>query len=1078
MMGSPKAERNGGLRAVILTAVMLLALAPVSPVQANGEPDNLQAQNILATFDNTSETTLITWENIATGGQELNGLFSATYKLYRHTSPIDSVNLESLTPFAEVDACDAGEAGGNPFNCQGGTHPGHTVAFPVEPGTNGSYYYAITTLLSNGTEAAELIFNGSQTYEPVLEITRSVYTPFIISVEFDAAASQTHLNWLNYNAINNILPTTGEDALQIRVWRTDYQITRELGAYLLAEETPIAVLNATESSYTVDVPPNTQRNSYYSITYLLPNYTESGDAYEDIRFVGQNTMADPVVEDNRPPNQPILLSASFQANEDGTGTTTITWGDVAAETGETYRVYRSDQTFSTILRNDVFMMVEGILEGINSYEVQVPQGFLGFSYYCVVTVDATGVINTDTTGDSCTNGIEENAFYGWVAEPTNVHAEFIGDQTTRVTWSDQLGIEGEIYHIWHTTYRVSGAQFVENQTMMYLGTVGDGIGYYDVEVPDDEYRTNSFYFVTSEALYGNINGTYHYTGLVQNYFQVPFEDTRAPNPPRIKNAYSIGSLNQVSLEWFNEDENNESYSIWRHFGEPFGADENDVSTIESDGWELVLDDIDATFTVSDTLTREFDIPADVDRNVWYAVTITDEWGNFNGEIFAGFGGNAFKVAEDTLLPEGELTVYNDEGMIYDSTTLVAGQYSMRVQVNEDLSTTPTIRITTSDGGVLTTDDQPLALLNDNRNNPDVGPLYTFDFSIFPNSNAGDMTVYVVMEDESNNVVNQSWDHLSIDAQVPSIDIFSPTPSSDGSKYLYGNKINVLAGVEDDVVITSFQYRFTYHFGGTTGVSLSTPWSDMTGITYLDDNNRSLTGDMDISAGNFEPGIHRLSVRATDAAGNEVLQNVQFIVDYCRNRLDGTTVCAYEEALLPPEEPEVITPSFSDPPYVIVWIIAAVNVLAIIVSLMIIQTGMSGPKKKRKDDDDEDESWMAEFIGTSQDLDMDAVTGTGSASETKEEEKKEETKTADDDDDDPFAINVVQRKERRRKKKQPEPEDEDDDEDDDDEDDDDEDDDDEEDEKPRKRPARKVGRRAAPRKAPVKRRAVKRKSDDD
>ena len=102
-MGSPKAERNGGLRAVILTAVMLLALAPVSPVQANGEPDNLQAQNILATFDNTSETTLITWENIATGGQELNGLFSATYKLYRHTSPIDSVNLESLTPFAEVD---------------------------------------------------------------------------------------------------------------------------------------------------------------------------------------------------------------------------------------------------------------------------------------------------------------------------------------------------------------------------------------------------------------------------------------------------------------------------------------------------------------------------------------------------------------------------------------------------------------------------------------------------------------------------------------------------------------------------------------------------------------------------------------------------------------------------------------------------------------------------------------------------------------------------------------------------------------------------------------------------------------
>ena len=371
------------------------------------------------------------------------------------------------------------------------------------------------------------------------------------------------------------------------------------------------------------------------------------------------------------------------------------------------------------------------------------------------------------------------------------------------------------------------------------------------------------------------------------------------------------------------------------------------------------------------------------------------------------------------------------------------------------------------------------MLNDNRNNPDLGPLYTYDFSISSNSNAGDMTVYVVMEDESNNVVNQSWDHLSIDAQLPQIDIFSPTPSNDGSKYLYGNKINLLVGVEDDVVVTSFQYRFTYHFGGTTGVSLSTPWSDLTGITYLDDNNRSLTADMDISAGNFEPGIHRLSVRATDAAGNEVSQNVQFIVDYCRNRLDGTTVCAYEEALKPPVEPEVITPSFSDPPYVVVWIIAVVNLLAIIVSLMIIQTGMSGPKKKKRGDDDEDdESWMAEFIGTSQDLDMDAVTGTGNASESKEEEKKEETKTAEDDDDDPFAINVVQRKERRRKKKEPEPEDDDDDDDDDEDDDEDEEDDDDEEEKPRKRPARKVGRRAAPRKAPVKRRAVKRSSDDD
>ena len=658
MMGSPTAEQNAPQRAVVLTAIMLLALLPLGSVHANhgaeGTPENLQAQHITAVFDETTENTLISWENINTNGAELQGLFSATYNLYRSSNPIDASAIASLTPIAQIPACDSGSVGGNPFNCRGDAHPGHTYTYPVAPGTNASFFYGITTVLNDGTEAAELIHNASLTYEPVLEQTSAVYTPFIISAQFDAASSQTTLVWLNYNSINNILPTSGPDAMQIRVWRTDYQVTRSVGAFLESTETPIAVLNATDTQYVVDVPPNTERSSYYSITYLLPNYTEADEDYEDFRFVGQNTLSEPVAEDNRPPAQPMLLSAEFIPNpSDGTGYTNLSWGDVAEETGETYRVYRSDAPFTTILRNDVELLVSGILEGINSYQVQVPQGFLGYSYYCIVTVDVTGVINTDTGGDSCTtNPIEENAFYGWVAEPTNVDAVFLGDRTTRITWDDQLGVEGEIYHIWYSTYRVIGAQFVENQTLMYLGTVSDGIGYFDIQVPDDEYRTNSFYYVTSEALYGNVNGTYHYTGLVQNVVQIAFEDTRAPSPARIKNAFSLGSLSLVSLEWFNEEnELNESYGIWRHYGEPFGVDENDISTIEADGWEPVLSDIGTGFETGPTITREFTIPTDVDRNVWYAVTITDEWGNFNDEIFAGFGGNAFKVAEDIALAE-------------------------------------------------------------------------------------------------------------------------------------------------------------------------------------------------------------------------------------------------------------------------------------------------------------------------------------------------------------------------------------------------------------------------------------------
>ena len=162
---------------------------------------------------------------------------------------------------------------------------------------------------------------------------------------------------------------------------------------------------------------------------------------------------------------------------------------------------------------------------------------------------------------------------------------------------------------------------------------------------------------------------------------------------------------------------------------------------------------------------------------------------------------------------------------------------------------------------------------------------------------------------------------------------------------------------------------------------------------------------------------------------------------------------------------------TDPPYILVWILAGIFVLSLIVMLMVIQTGMSGPKKKRGDEDEEDEDWMSEFIGTSQDLDMNAVTDTSDKSAEKSVEPEEE-----EDEEDPFAVNVVARK-TRSKKEVPEINTEEDDDDDgidwgeyDD------DDEEEEEEKPVAK-KRSVGRRAAPRKAP-KRRAVGRKKSED
>ena len=231
---------------------------------------------------------------------------------------------------------------------------------------------------------------------------------------------------------------------------------------------------------------------------------------------------------------------------------------------------------------------------------------------------------------------------------------------------------------------------------------------------------------------------------------------------------------------------------------------------------------------------------------------------------------------------------------------------------------------------------------------------------------------------------------------------------------------------------------------------------------------------EFSAGNFNNGVHAVTVRAVDSAGNEVIKQVVFIVDYCFNNEDGTTNCNMFRSIEPPPEPIIVEPSFSDPPYVFVWVSSGIAFISIILMLFVISAGMKGPKKKKSDDDYDDDDWMSEFIGTSQDVDMDSITNT---TQSVPAEESKDVPEIEEEEDDPFSVNVVQRKARRSKSKpKPEPEPE---EDDDDAffglDDDDFEEEEEVEEKPK--PKRKVGRRTAPRNAPKRRPTRRTKSED-
>jgi hypothetical protein len=1068
-------------KALFLVLCMMLAIMPLSNVAAEdiGNPSHLQAQDIAATFDPASETTTITWRNIDFDGSVISGLFDATYSVYRSATPITESSIGQLTPFVEdIVACSSVVVANDPFKCRGlnGTVDDHSASFLVPPGVNGTFYYAVTTTLGDGTVMLDLDDNASVLYTPVQETTTPIRTPYNLVATFDPEQSITTLAWVNYNDIFPILPETGDDAYQIHIWRADYPITRANGVDLLSTSQPVATYPAGTSSVDLVIPTSTDRSAYYAVTYLLPNWTAPGEDYEDVRFLSNNALDDALLEDNMPPAQVSAMYAEFIPNPNsGGGTTTVSWTDVPDESGESYRIYMSGNPFNSILSPSV-QLIATVAEGVGSFDYEVPIGRLGYANYCIVTIDLFGVFNPNTTINSCAGPLFEDAFTPWVAEPTQVHAEFIGDRITRVTWQDQLGVEGERYHIWHSNFRVTGAEFVANQTMDWLGSVSDGVGTFDVLLDDNLLRDNAHYYVTTEALYGHINGTYMDTRLNQNHFGPISEDTRAPNPARIKEASSLGALEQITLEWFNEQDFNEGYEIWRHYGAPFGENEDQIGNIADQGWEFVLGDISPGESTESTLVRQLPIPSGVDRDVWYAVIIEDQWGNQNPEMFNGIGGNAVKINEDTKFPVATMMLLDDAGSAFLSPSLVSGTYVLQMEIDEYLQGNPSVNITTLAGGDISGGDIEMNMIADNNNDPDRGPVYAFEFFVSQNTIAGDMLIELTMEDESGNLISQTWTDRAVDAMRPTVEIYAPSSGNDGSKYLYGNSIQLLAGATDDVMITSFQYKFTYNYG--TGNSQSTPWSESTYVTDLEGDNRSMVLDMEFSAGNFEPGQHAVYVRAVDSAGNEVSKNVVFVVDQCRNRLDGTTSCNYVESLQPEPEPITIKPSMSDPPYVLVWVLTGVFVMSLIVMALIIQTSMSGPKKKKSkgDDDEEDDDWMSEFIGTSQELDMGAVTDT-SGGEKKEEEKKDSAPAEQEDEDDPFAVNVVQRKTRSKKAVVDLPEDDDDD------DDmfnwnDDEDDEDEEEEEPAPvAKKRTVGRRAAPRKAPTRRKVGRAKKDD-
>jgi len=999
-------EGNGpSLKTAGMVLLFLLPLVIWTPPALAGEdigaPNLLQAQDINATFDPYSESTTITWRNINYTGDStlLEALWDVQYHVYRLDQTMNAGNFAEGTFVGTIDACDE-SLSGNSNDCLGteGRHIGHSITYQIPPGVNGSFYYGIISEMGDGSISDSLDFNASSMFEPIVEITTPIRSPYYLQAEYLASEAVTRLTWVNYNIINPVLPEIGDDAFQIHVWRSTDPISRSNGLTMLSENTPIATLLPNESSYDVLIPISTTRTSYYAITYLLPNWTSEGVDYEDVRFLSGNTLTNYVFEDTIPPPAPTNVGATFVANEiDGTGNTTISWSELNQESGESYNIWMAGVPFADTNRLDI-ELIATVSEGTNSYSYIVERGRLGYTYYCVESVDQYG-IHSLTIG--CASQVYEDAFTPWIAEPTNVAAEYLGDAKTRVTWTDQIGAEGESYHIWWSDQRIIGSQFIENQSLYWVGSVPDGFGEAIVDVPLGITRTSSYYYVTCEARYTHLSGTFMYTQLVQNVADHIVEDTLKPDDSRITEVTMVGMTKQVIVRWINDaDETNETYHLYRHQGEPFAGGDETTSNLEEDaGWELVQGNMTASDDSVSVMATTVNIDDGVSEEAWYAVVVEDEWHNLNPIIIAGLGGNALQVHEDTIPPVINVTVDTMAGG-----TLLDGDHRIIIQTNEELSSEPVINVTSANGQAYTIGEEPASMLSDNLADPNVGPTYYYDFSIANTDGHGELFIRILISDSKYNSIEYNFSSWMIDSVSPTISIYTPGSASE-SKYMYGSDIHVHGSAIDDVGIAELQIKFTYNYRQPN--QATSPWMnfDPSQTTWY---NESVAFTYTVSAADFQPGEHRVELKVIDSGGNERQSGVTFLVDSCHHTVNGTTICAYEQALKPDPEPIVQEVGLSDPPYIYVFGLAGLNVFAFMLTLIVIAVSISGGRRG-DDDEDEGDDWMKEFIGTSVEPDMDEITG--GVPEQKAMPDIEE----EDDEDDPFAVNTLQRKSRRRKK---------------------------------------------------------------
>ena len=625
-------------RRISIFLIALLLLPLLNTVQADGTSQSeLEAKNLTASFNLTSEIVTVTWGNVDTNDYLiLQELQNTNYSLYRSDEPLNSSNYQNAQLVEDkIQACLEEDTFTECKNRQ------HVVVLQTPANTDGGFYYGVVSTSLNGSIIADFSIGNASLHQPLYEFGSPITSPYSLQAMYDPATSTTALNWIDVSQVDSSIDLNHTTS----IWAHAVEATRS-NWDSLTKSSVAANLSSETHSFEIIHPANVSRVQFYTVMH-------SFDGQQDERFLSSNSLTQGITEDNVGSSITGTLQVSFDAVNSTTG---LNWnGSIIEDANHTLHIWRSPAMITDVLADEVVEIAQ-LTANSTYFNFTVLPGYSGDSFYLITLSDELGNQQQDlsTAPNAHTSEFTLSTNQNIVTDLAVTHSLGV----TQLTWTDLANHTEADYQIWRSTT----GQISSTSDGTLLAIVEAGIQHYNYTL-DSGVSENSWYAVTAIASFGTQNITYAQSNIslgLNSLNSLIVEDTKKPTPPSTLNAnYHVDGTTELS--WMGDGmETGTTWMVYRNL----------YTDIDEPAFWVLVAQIENTVASQYTISVDSVAQSGEEVSAVYAIGGIDVFGN---EVDFEDWTLSDSVNEDRTAPEVQLKLYDSESKLETSRWFVGGE---------------------------------------------------------------------------------------------------------------------------------------------------------------------------------------------------------------------------------------------------------------------------------------------------------------------------------------------------------------------------------------------------------------------